>query len=131
MTDIKHRKPSMTSEASILTNKSLGTNQFQRSIAMNRRELLQRSAALGLTAVGTLALPITAATAFDTEGAAPNPLTPPSNGSIPVAFLISEGAVVIDFCGPVALPTRYRRNDACPGQVILLRQDSCLYSIRA
>ena len=29
-----------------------------------------------------------------------NPLTPPAQGSIPVAFLISEGAVVIDFTGP-------------------------------
>ena len=28
------------------------------------------------------------------------PLKPPASGSIPVAFLISEGAVVIDFCGP-------------------------------
>ncbi|MGB9157143.1 MAG: DJ-1/PfpI family protein, partial [Chthoniobacterales bacterium] len=30
----------------------------------------------------------------------PNPLNPPAQGSIPVAFLLSEGAVVIDFCGP-------------------------------
>jgi putative intracellular protease/amidase/YHS domain-containing protein len=29
-----------------------------------------------------------------------NPLKPPTQGSIPVAFLISEGAVVIDFTGP-------------------------------
>ena len=29
-----------------------------------------------------------------------NPLTPPVQGSIPVAFLISEGAVMIDFAGP-------------------------------
>jgi len=29
-----------------------------------------------------------------------NPLTPPAQGSIPVAFLISEGAVMIDFAGP-------------------------------
>ena len=29
-----------------------------------------------------------------------NPLKPPAQGSIPVAFLISEGAVIIDFCGP-------------------------------
>ena len=69
---------------------------------MNRRELLQRSASLGLTAVGSLALPGAAAATFSTakESAPPNPLTPPANTSIPVAFLISEGAVVIDFCGP-------------------------------
>lgn len=29
-----------------------------------------------------------------------NPLTPPASGTIPVAFLISNGAVVIDFAGP-------------------------------
>ena len=30
----------------------------------------------------------------------PAPLKPPAQGSIPVAFLLSEGAVVIDFTGP-------------------------------
>jgi hypothetical protein len=29
-----------------------------------------------------------------------NPLTPPASGTIPVAFLLSDGAVVIDFAGP-------------------------------
>ena len=29
-----------------------------------------------------------------------NPLKPPAQGSIPVAFLISEGAQMIDFAGP-------------------------------
>jgi len=29
-----------------------------------------------------------------------NRLVPPAQGSIPVAFLISSGAVIIDFCGP-------------------------------
>ncbi|HZR79041.1 MAG TPA: DJ-1/PfpI family protein, partial [Chthoniobacterales bacterium] len=29
-----------------------------------------------------------------------NPITPPAKDPIPVAFLISNGAVVIDFCGP-------------------------------
>lgn len=32
-----------------------------------------------------------------------NPLTPPVEGSIPVAFPISEDAVIIDFCGPWAV----------------------------
>ena len=69
---------------------------------MNRRELLQRSAALGFAAVSSLALPGAAAATLGTaqESAPLNPLTPPVNASIPVAFLISEGAVVIDFCGP-------------------------------
>jgi transcriptional regulator GlxA family with amidase domain len=30
----------------------------------------------------------------------PPPLLPPGEGSIPVAFVISDGAVIIDFCGP-------------------------------
>jgi len=68
---------------------------------MNRRELIQRSGALGLAAAGSLALPraLTAHAAAN-DSVVSNPLTPPTNSSIPVAFLISEGAVVIDFCGP-------------------------------
>jgi transcriptional regulator GlxA family with amidase domain/YHS domain-containing protein len=81
---------------------------------MNRRELFQRSAALGLTAAGSLTLPRAAAATFGaaTVSAQLNPLTPPANASIPVAFLISEDAVVIDFCGPwevferVSIPDR-------------------------
>jgi transcriptional regulator GlxA family with amidase domain len=34
------------------------------------------------------------------NAAGANPLKPPANGSISVAFLISDGAVIIDFCGP-------------------------------
>ena len=69
---------------------------------MNRRELLKHSAALGMTAAGSLTLPTAAAAASHVvEGSTrPSPLKPPANASIPVAFLISEGAVVIDFCGP-------------------------------
>jgi putative intracellular protease/amidase/YHS domain-containing protein len=78
---------------------------------MNRRELLQSSAALGMVAVGSLALRGKALGGLRaTEGrndadeaglaAAARPLTPPAHGSIPVAFLISEGAVMIDFTGP-------------------------------
>ena len=35
-----------------------------------------------------------------TPAAILNPLKPPAEGSIPVAFLISEGAVLLDFAGP-------------------------------
>src|ERR1041385_7688944 len=35
-----------------------------------------------------------------TLGAEAHPIQPPDQGQIPVAFLISDGAVVIDFCGP-------------------------------
>jgi len=48
-----------------------------------------------LTALGLLVLGQFPASAADA-----NPLKPPTQGDIPVAFLISEGAVVIDFCGP-------------------------------
>jgi transcriptional regulator GlxA family with amidase domain len=76
---------------------------------MNRRELLKRSAALGLAAgipslaagklfAGAGGLLVNSAT--DITKSVSNPLTPPAHGSIPVAFVLSEGAVVIDFCGP-------------------------------
>jgi transcriptional regulator GlxA family with amidase domain len=76
---------------------------------MNRRELLQNSAAVGvataipLAAAGGLAMSAESAGAAGVAGAAalePSPLRPPAEGSIAVAFLISKGAVVIDFCGP-------------------------------
>ena len=74
---------------------------------MNRRELLQNSAALSVaTAIplGAVSLEAMSANSALTPGAAaavePSPLKPPAEGSIPVAFLLSRGAVVIDFCGP-------------------------------
>ena len=77
---------------------------------MNRRELLKRSAAFGFVvgiplAAGKLfagATPINTERGTDKDRAADrsNPLVPPANGAIPVAFVISDGAVVIDFAGP-------------------------------
>jgi transcriptional regulator GlxA family with amidase domain len=61
---------------------------------MQRRELLQLTASLALMG----ALPT--ARSANAEGTAAGPLTPPAKGRIPVAFLLSEGAVVIDFAGP-------------------------------
>ena len=77
---------------------------------MKRRDMLRNSAALGFVA----ALPFSRALAADAHVAsskAPNDTTakptalasklkPPADGDIPVAFLLSDGAVVIDFCGP-------------------------------
>jgi putative intracellular protease/amidase/YHS domain-containing protein len=70
---------------------------------MNRRKLLQSTAMFSVVR----AIPRSFASVVGSELAgadqaaiAPNPLRPPAAGSIPVAFLISEGAVVIDFCGP-------------------------------
>jgi putative intracellular protease/amidase/YHS domain-containing protein len=67
-----------------------------------RRELLQASAALGCLAATpfSVAAPEPGNTEPARSSAVANPLNPPAKGSIPVAFLVSEGAVVIDFCGP-------------------------------
>jgi putative intracellular protease/amidase/YHS domain-containing protein len=78
---------------------------------MKRRELLQGSAAFGfmaalpLSAVGKLRAGSGPAGVLsradqDKPSVNPNPLKPPAHGNIPVAFLISDGAVIIDFCGP-------------------------------
>lgn len=61
---------------------------------MRRRDLFRISTAMGLGA----ALPVLAeAKALPTPAA---PLKPPAEGSIPVAFLLSDNAVMIDFGGP-------------------------------
>jgi transcriptional regulator GlxA family with amidase domain len=69
---------------------------------MNRREWLQNTVVFGLAAV-----PFSSAVAerannkySQKETSGLNPLKPPTEGSIPVAFVVSEGAVIIDFCGP-------------------------------
>jgi putative intracellular protease/amidase len=64
----------------------------------NKSELFYR-----VTKVGFIAATILWVIGQISAMAAPieaNPLKPPAQGSIPVAFLISEGAVIIDFCGP-------------------------------
>jgi transcriptional regulator GlxA family with amidase domain len=64
--------------------------------ALNRREVLNRVTKIGfIAAIALWFLGQVSANADE-----PNSLKPPANGSIPVAFLISEGAVIIDFCGP-------------------------------
>ena len=68
------------------------------SDALKRSVLLYR-----VTKVGFIAATVLWVVGHTCAIAAPgeaNPLKPPANGSIPVAFLISEGAVIIDFCGP-------------------------------
>src|SRR5438132_10767734 len=72
-------------------------------------ELLGRAAefaliaAIAFLAVGKVCANSGPAGATGTPGAARgkgNSLTPPAQGSIPIAFLLSEGAVMIDFSGP-------------------------------
>src|SRR5271154_6816897 len=78
---------------------------------MNRRKLLQTSAALGLVSAITslegfhlfakAGVPKTKGDADNNPPTPPsNPLVPPAHGPINVAFPISDHAVIIDFCGP-------------------------------
>lgn len=61
---------------------------------MKRVELLQSAAALGVLAAGSPARAVAAAPRTPIS-----PLKAPASG-VPVAFLISEGTVMIDFAGP-------------------------------
>jgi len=83
----------------------------ERTNTLNGAALLKRAAPFGLmaavalSAVGELSAssdPDGVANAADPKKSAitANPLKPPREGSISVAFLISDGAVIIDFCGP-------------------------------
>ncbi len=71
---------------------------------MKRRDLLQISATLGLAALfpraGVAGPRADPAVREPRATPAPNPLQPPADGRIPVAFLVSDNAVVIDFAGP-------------------------------
>src|SRR5436190_19494381 len=81
-----------------------------RTSSINRNDLVNTAArsgliaALALFAIGQLsanAAPIeTTGSSGDNKASKANSLKPPAQGQIPVAFVISEGAVVIDFCGP-------------------------------
>jgi YHS domain-containing protein/putative intracellular protease/amidase len=66
---------------------------------MNRRQLILNSTAFGLAPLAAAADKTTIADA-GIPGAPGSTLPVPATGSIPVAFLVSDGAVVIDFCGP-------------------------------
>jgi putative intracellular protease/amidase/YHS domain-containing protein len=87
------------------------THMNERTNTMNGRKLLKTAAdfglimAIALSAMGELFAssgPVEATSGPDGNKPAVtvNPLKPPAQGSIPVAFLVSEGAVIIDFCGP-------------------------------
>src|SRR6266550_2092007 len=82
-----------------------GTNR------LGGKELLRRAAEVGLiaaiafSAVGKVCASPNPAGASSSPGGSGqngegNSLTPPAQGSIPIGFLLSEGAVMIDFSGP-------------------------------
>src|SRR5438105_14220535 len=50
--------------------------------------------------VGAIALFVIGQLSASAASAEANPLKPPAQGDIPIAFVISDGAVIIDFCGP-------------------------------
>ena len=82
-----------------------------RTSSMNRKNLVNAAAKRGLIAalalfvIGQLsanAAPIetTGSSGDNKQAGKANSLKPPAQGQIPVAFVISDGAVIIDFCGP-------------------------------
>ena len=89
----------------------LSESPIMNARTIDRIELVYRAARFGfLLALGVLALSALFATGApvktdnqpNSNAASTNTtsLKPPDKGQIPVAFLISDGAVVIDFCGP-------------------------------
>ena len=88
----------------------LSENRIMNTRIMNRIELVYRVAQFGfLLALGVLALSALFATGAPVKDDHSNrnevttdttSLRPPDKGQIPVAFVISDGAVIIDFCGP-------------------------------
>src|SRR5438105_6505403 len=72
-----------------------------RNIAARSTELLYNTTNIGfIAALALLVLSELSAAAAPPKAAGANQLKPPAQGDIPVAFLISDGAVIIDFCGP-------------------------------
>jgi putative intracellular protease/amidase/YHS domain-containing protein len=82
-----------------------------RTSSINRKDLVNAAARSGLIAALALfvigqfsanAAPIetTGSSGDNKQASKAKQLKPPAQGQIPVAFVISEGAVIIDFCGP-------------------------------
>jgi putative intracellular protease/amidase/YHS domain-containing protein len=82
-----------------------------RTITVSGKQFLSTAARFGLLAAIALfvirefsasaaSVEPSSTSSADKSSAQSNPLKPPADGNIPVAFLISEGAVMIDFTGP-------------------------------
>src|SRR5215467_4362811 len=95
----------------IAATKLSSESRIMNARTINKVEFVYQVARFGfLLALGLLALKALFATAVPVESgehsnrnevtAETRRLKPPDKGQIPVAFLISDGAVVIDFCGP-------------------------------
>src|SRR5207248_7975781 len=79
--------------------------------SINRKDLVNAAARSGLIAalalfvIGQLSanaasIETTGSSGVNKQAGKANSLKPPAQGQIPVAFVISDGAVIIDFCGP-------------------------------
>ena len=81
-----------------------GTNTLRGKKLLRRAAEVGLIAAIAFSAVGKVCASPNPAGASSPDGTGQNgkgnSLTPPAQGSIPVAFLLSEGAVMIDFSGP-------------------------------
>ena len=95
----------------IAATNPLSENRIMNARTTNRIEFVCQVARFGfLLALGVLALSALFATGAPVKtdnrskpievSTDTTSLKPPDKGQIPVAFLISDGAVVIDFCGP-------------------------------
>jgi putative intracellular protease/amidase/YHS domain-containing protein len=80
--------------------------EFMKSNSLSRRSMMQMSAGLGVSAIAMSPMVRAASLAITSSpGSAPPDHTVPAlrfpeSGTIPVAFLLSTNAVVIDFAGP-------------------------------
>ena len=67
---------------------------------MKRRDLLKSAAAFGFISAMPFSGMAQEAGSSSSSTVRVEPLQPPPDGNIPVAFVLSEGAVMIDFAGP-------------------------------
>ena len=70
---------------------------------MKRRDLLKNAAAFGFMSaipLSAITQEVASSSSADANSARVDPLQPPPGGNIPVAFVVSDGAVMIDFAGP-------------------------------
>ena len=92
---------------------------------MNRRELLQQSAMLAVAAGIPAVLVLDGCSnrgqsqpgqleSPDRAADSPSPLPSPGSGSLPVAFVISKAAEVLDFCGPLEVFAAASTKDGKP-----------------
>ena len=103
----------LSSESRTMNATSRISNKIEFVYQVARFGVLLALGLLALSALFTTAAPVKTDDPSNAKAAAEaTSLKPPNKSQIPVAFLISDGAVVIDFCGPwevfqdVMIPSR-------------------------